>query len=86
MSDLLSMQPNINIKLYIVAPDERSDKVIAEINRPTFARLTPSLPKFCKFIPYSQLKNEIEQIGYRVQYMKPQFIDGFAESCEPDET
>ena len=85
MSDLLSMQPNINIKLYIVAPDERRDKVIAEINRPTFARLTPSLPKICKFIPYSQLKSEIEQIGYRVQYMKPQFIDGFAESCEPDE-
>ena len=26
MSDLVSMQPNINIKLYLVAPDERSGK------------------------------------------------------------
>jgi hypothetical protein len=85
MSDLISMQPNLKINLYIVAPDDRRDKVIAEVNRPTFARLNPSLPKICKFIPYSQLKKEIEQIGYRVQYMKPQFIDGFAESCEPDE-
>ena len=85
MSDLISMQPNIKISLYIVAPDDRSDKVIAEVNRPTFARLNPPLPKIYRFIPYSQLKREIEQIGYRVRYMKPQFIDGIAESCEPDE-
>jgi predicted RNA-binding protein len=82
MSDLISMQPNLNIKLYIVAPDDRSDKVIAEVNRPTFARLTPPLPKICKYIPYSQLKKEIAQVGYRVRYMVPQFIDGIAESCE----
>jgi len=85
MSDLISMQPNLKINLYIVAPDDRSDKVIAEVNRPTFARLNPPLPKICKFIPYSQLKKEVEQIGYRVRYIKPQFIDGIAESCEPDE-
>ena len=59
--------------------------MIAEVNRPTFARLNPPLPKICKFISYSQLKKEIEQIGYRVRYMNPQFIDGIAESCEPDE-
>jgi predicted RNA-binding protein len=85
MSDLISMQPNLKINLYIVAPDDRSNKVIAEVNRPTFARLSPSLPKICKFIPYSQLKKEVEQIGYRVRYIKPDFIDGIAESCEPDE-
>jgi len=82
MSDLISMQPNINIKLYIVAPDDRSDKVIAEVNRPTFARLDPPLPKICKFIPYSQLKKEVERLGHRVRYMKPEFIDEIAESCE----
>ena len=85
MSDLISMQPNLRINLYIVAPDERSDKVIAEVNRPTFARLNPSMPKICKFIPYSQLKKEVEQIGYRARYISPRFIDGIAESCEPDE-
>lgn len=85
MSDLISMQPNLRIDLYIVAPDDRSDKVIAEVNRPTFARLNPSLPKICKFIPYSQLKKEVEQIGYRARYISPQFIDGIAESCEPEE-
>lgn len=85
MSDLKSMQPNINIPLYIVAPDDRREKVVSEINRPTFFKLKPSLPKICKFIPYSILKKEIEQIGHRIRYMKPQFIDDIAEICETEE-
>jgi len=85
MGDLISMQPNIKINLYLVAPDDRREKVFAEINRPTFAKLKPPLPRVCKFIPYSGLKKEIEKIGPRVKYMKPEFIDEIAESCEPDE-
>lgn len=43
LSDLISMQPNLSIPLFIVAPDERRDKVIAEVNRPTFSKLTPPM-------------------------------------------
>jgi hypothetical protein len=39
MSDLIAMQPDLNIPLYIVAPDERREKVLAEVNRPTFHAL-----------------------------------------------
>ncbi len=85
MSDLVSMQPNIKLDLYLVAPDDRREKVVSEINRPTFARLKPSLPKICKFIPYSRLKQEIEKIGTHVKYMKPEFIQDIAESCETDD-
>ena len=86
MSDLVSMQPNIKLNLYLVAPDERREKVFNEINRPTFARLKPPLPKICKFISYSQLKKEIEEIGNRMRFIKPEFIDDIAESCKPDES
>ena len=86
MSDLVSMQPNIKLDLFMVAPDERREKVSQEINRPTFARLKPPLPKICRFIPYSELKREVEQIGNRMRYMKPEFISEIAESCEPDYT
>ncbi len=37
MSDLIVMQPMIKINLYVVAPENRRDKVIAEVNRPTFS-------------------------------------------------
>jgi predicted RNA-binding protein len=32
MSDLIAMQPNLNIPLYLVAPDERREKVMTEVN------------------------------------------------------
>jgi predicted RNA-binding protein len=86
MSDLISMQPNIKINLYIVAPDNRRDKVFNELNRPTFARLKPPLPNICKFIPYSELKNKTDEIGHMLKYMKPEFIDEIAESCITDES
>ncbi len=85
MSDLVSMQPNIKLDLYLVAPDDRHDKVVSEINRPTFARLKPPLPKICKFIPYSELKRKVEQVRAVVRYLKPDFINEIAESCEPDD-
>lgn len=84
MSDLITMQPNINLDLYIVAPDDRRDKVFNEINRPTFARLKPPLPKICKFIPYSKLKKEIKQLGTKICFMKPEFIGEISEKCETD--
>jgi hypothetical protein len=59
MADLLSIQPDINIRLHIVAPDEKHDKVMREIRRPTFSifRLLdrPSLYQRCSFIPYSSV-------------------------------
>ena len=47
MADLLAMQPNLSIPLYIVAPEERRHKVIAEVNRPTFSNLSSPLSESC---------------------------------------
>jgi hypothetical protein len=84
LSDLISMQPNINIPLYIVAPDERREKVFTEINRPTFSRLKPPLREMCQYISYSELKNKVEQVRGFLKYLSPQFLDEIAESLEPD--
>lgn len=82
MSDLMSMQPNLQINLFIVAPDGRRDKVFSEINRPTFSRLKTPLNKICKFIPYSKLKRKITQVNkLGVQYIKPEFVNDIAEDC-----
>lgn len=81
MSDLVSMQPNIKIDLYIVASDDRRQKVIEEINRPTFAKLKPPLPEICKFISYSKLKDTLKKLGISPNFIKPDFINTIAESC-----
>jgi hypothetical protein len=57
MSDLIAMQPNLNIPLYLVAPDEKCDKVMTEVNRPTFSRLSPPLSEICRFITCARPQN-----------------------------
>jgi hypothetical protein len=81
MADLITMQPNINIPLYIVAPSERRNKVIAEVNRPTFAKLSPSMSEMCRFISFEELKKEMGTAQRLVQFLKPEFVESFSESC-----
>jgi hypothetical protein len=85
MSDLISMQPNLNIPLYLVAPDERREKVFTEVNRPTFSRLTPTLVEVCRFIPFSALLQQITQVSSFIRYLKPEFLEELSESCELEE-
>ena len=84
MADLVSMQPNINMELYIVAPDNRRDKVRSEINRPTFSQLTPPLKEICRFIPYSALVRRFEQFGDMLQYLKPAVLNDIAETLDAE--
>ncbi len=56
MADLLALQPNIDIKLHIVAPEHRRDKVLDELQRPVFALLDKGpLANSCTFISYDAL-------------------------------
>jgi hypothetical protein len=85
MSDLIAMQPNLNIPLYLVAPDERREKVFSEVNRPTFSRLAPPMNEMCRFISIATLRERISQIGQVVRYLKPEFLVELSESCDIEE-
>jgi len=82
MSDLVAMQPNINIPLYLVAQDDRREKVLMEVNRPTFSRLSPRLSEICRFISFSGLKEQTKQAAPYIRFLKPEFLDEISESCE----
>lgn len=85
MADLIAMQPNLNIPLYLVAPDDRREKVMAEVNRPTFYRLNPPLSEICRFISFSGLKEQIKKASPYIKFLKPEFLDELSESCELEE-
>lgn len=85
MSDLVAMQPNLNIPLYLVAPDERRDKVFVEVNRPTFSRLSPPLADMCRFISFSTLRERLEEVAPIIRYLKPEFLDDLSEECQVEE-
>jgi hypothetical protein len=84
MSDLIAMQPNINIPLYLVAPDARREKVFDEVNRPTFSRLTPPLAKVCRYISFSTLQKRLIDVSQYVRYLKPEFLEELSEECKLD--
>lgn len=87
MSDLIALQPNLNIKLYLVAPDSRSAKVEQGILRPTFTLQERALNEHCGFLPFSALMEKIEgirQLGIESS-LKPEFLDQMAEYFTEDE-
>jgi hypothetical protein len=56
MADLLALQPNMDIRLHIVAPDERREKVFREMLRPVFSLLDRGpLSRSCTFISYESV-------------------------------
>jgi hypothetical protein len=81
MSDLLALQPNIDIKLYLVAPDERREKVEQEILRPTFSLRDKPLRDICGFIAFSKLLEQadgIRRLGLAAS-LQPKFLEQTAE-------
>lgn len=62
MSDLLALQPNIDIKLFLVAPEERREKVKQEILRPTFSLREKPLAEVCGFLGFGKLTEKLEGI------------------------
>jgi hypothetical protein len=82
MGDLVAMQPNLNIPLFLVAPEDRREKVFAEVNRPTFSRLDPRLAEICRFISFEELRQRLAQVKDFVQYLKPDFLEELSQACD----
>jgi len=81
MSDLMALQPNLDIRLYLVAPDERRDKVEQEILRPTFQLRSKPLNKICGFLPFSKLVEKVDGIRKLglTSSLSPEFLVDTAE-------
>ncbi|MDP5185052.1 EVE domain-containing protein [Blastococcus sp. BMG 814] len=85
MSDLLAMQPNIAIPLFLVAPDERRGKVIQQVNRPTFDRMKRPLLGVCRYISFDVLRENLQAAQPYVRYLKADWLQTISESCAPDD-
>ncbi|MDX2055226.1 MAG: EVE domain-containing protein [Polyangiaceae bacterium] len=57
MADLLALQPNMDIRLHIAAPEARKQKVFDEIRRPVFSLLQgKALAERCTFLSYDSIR------------------------------
>lgn len=82
MADLLALRPTLNIRLYIVAPDERRKNVLGEIRRPVFRRMKTPLRDRCQYISYSELKDVETRFSGAFHVLKPDdVLDMIAEAA-----
>jgi hypothetical protein len=81
MADLLALQPNMDIKLHIVAPIERRDRVFTEIRRPVFSLLDRGpLAETCTFISYDSVKELSQQ--RHLSHFSNTVLDEYSEEAE----
>ena len=81
MADLLALQPNMDIRLHIVAPSARRDKVFQELVRPVFSLLERGpLADSCSYISYDSLR----EIGGQkhLSHLSDSVLDEYAEEVE----
>ena len=85
MADLLTMQPNLDIKWYLVAPDDRFTKFASEIARPTFGALRKPLHEVCRFIAYDRLIEKLDAAAELLAHLRPTFLDYVSVKYNPAE-
>ena len=81
MADLLALQPNMDIKLHIVAPDVRRDKVFQEIQRPVFSLLEKGpLSESCTYLSYDSVRELARE--RHLTHLSESVLDEYAEPAE----
>jgi len=81
MADLLALQPNMDIKLHIVAPGAKREKVFQEIRRPVFSLLEKGpLAESCTYLSYDSLRELAAQ--KHLTHLSDTVLDEYAEEAE----
>ena len=81
MADLLALQPNMDIRLHIVAPPDKRERVLREIRRPVFSLLDRGpLYEQCSYLSYDSVDELINT--QHLSHMSDSIIGEYAESTE----
>ncbi len=81
MADLLALQPMLDIKIHIVAPNERRDVVFNQINRPVFADIVgKQLSEVCSYISYDSVFELARE--KKLKHMNDTIVDDYSEFVE----
>jgi hypothetical protein len=79
MADLMALQPDLAIKLHIVAPENRREKVFQEIQRPVFSLLeNHPLAEICSFLSYDSIRDLATEST--LEYLSDKVLEKYEES------
>jgi hypothetical protein len=82
MADLLALQPNLDIPLYVVVPDDRRNKALEEIGRPVFRQMTRPLPESCAVLTASSVEELLNDARRLRSSLKTDVLQHYADRAE----
>lgn len=82
LSDLLALHPKLKSALYAVTLPALKAGLLAEIHRPVYRLLKKPLPEVVRLLDWPRLQSEVAQLGERVRYLKPEFLEGISDLPE----
>ncbi len=77
--DLLALFPKWKGALYLVSMPEIQADLVAEMHRPLYRLLKKSLPEIVRLLAWPRLQAEVLELGDKVRYLKPEFLEGISE-------
>lgn len=81
MADLLALQPNMDIRLHIVAPVSRREKVFQELRRPVFSLLDRGpLSESCTYLSYESVRDLAAQP--HLSHLSDSVLEEYEEEAE----
>ncbi len=83
MGDLMAAAPNLQIPLFVVAPEEKRQRVFTELGRPLFRfGLDPPLEEICRYIAFGALEEAFQRYGDSPGLDAGRLVDQIAESAQ----
>jgi len=79
LADLLALHPKMKASLYVVSVAELREGLLSEIHRPVHRLLKKPLSESVRILDWTRLESEVVQLGERVRYLKPEFLEGISD-------
>jgi len=79
LADLVALHPKLKAPLYAVTLASLKSALLAEVQRPALCLPKRPLSERLRLVDWDRLRTEAEQLGERVRYLKPEFVEGISE-------
>ena len=79
LSDLLALHPKLKAPLYAVTLPDLEPALLAEVHRPLHRLPKKPLAEVLRLLDWDRLRTELDGLGERVRYLKPEFLEGISE-------
>jgi hypothetical protein len=84
MADLMALVPNLDLRWFIVSPEDRFERFASQVTRPVFQEaFRKPLHSVCRFLSYERLLDRLQEVRNVINDLKPSFLERIAETYDP---